>query len=311
MIASNNCWHVENNAAHVFLLAIMLNPPLALLSDDLLVSFVEHVAKLPTKDKDLYNLSLTDRAFTQSCQKYIFRNLQFGSKSKISEKIAKTKKILDENPSLAHQVRVVGFLVPRIECVWLFNDPTFISILQLLSQSPMPPHELHFGGYMFSSFMIKDSILVVRQLAPSFFSRTLTILRLTACEKVPLPLFLISPRLKEVFLDNVGVSYENSYDEYPDNLCSGREAPLLEVLDYRNSHTLIKQMITPPPRFNTPVVLWSNLRVLTLSPHEKGGMACLQPIFDVACNTLEELYLTSTDMDECRCNFFLITQKRI
>jgi hypothetical protein len=108
---------------------------------------------------------------------------------------------------------------------------------------------------------------------------------------VPLPLFLICPRLREVFLDQVGAT-EKSYDKYPDDQCSGREAPLLEVLNYRNSHSLVKQMITPPPRFNTPVVLWSKLRVLTLSPRDKEGMACLQPILDAACNTLEELYLT-------------------
>jgi hypothetical protein len=134
-------------------------------------------------------------------------------------------------------------------------------------------------------------MLVTRQLAESFFSQTLTILRLSEIANVPLPLFLICPRLREVFLDQVGAT-DKSYDKYPDDQCSGREAPLLEVLEYRNSHSLVEQMIAPPPRFNTPVVLWSNLRVLTLAPHDKEGMACLQPILDAACNTLEELYLT-------------------
>jgi hypothetical protein len=281
----------------------MLNLPLALLSDDLLVSIVEHVANPPFKDKDLYNLSLADRAFTQSCQKYIFRKLKFSRQCDIFEKGKKVKKILDDNPSVANQVRIVELLISRHACAWLFNDHTFISILQLLSKSPMPPHELHFGGYMLSSFMIDDPMLVVRQLTHSFFSPSLTILRLTACGNVPLPLFLISPRLREVFIHEVGGAYP-SYDDYPENLCSGREAPPLEVLDYRNSHSLVEQMITPPPRFKTPVVVWSNLRILTLSPHDKEGVACLQPILDAACNTLEELYLTSTDTGGCRCNVF-------
>jgi hypothetical protein len=180
----------------------MLNPPLALLSDDLLVSIVEHVARLPSKDEDLYNLSLADRAFTQSCQKYIFRILQFSMTCDISVKIEKAKKILDDNPSFAYPVRLVQLLISR-ECAWFFNNPTFISILQLLSNSPMPPHELHLGGYMFSSFRIKDSVLVVQQLAQSFFSQTLTILHLTECGDVPLPLFLICPKLREVFLNNI------------------------------------------------------------------------------------------------------------
>jgi len=283
----------------------MLNPPLSLLSDDLLVSLVEHVAKLPFKDKDLYNLSLADRAFTQSCQKYIFRNLKFSSKKKMSRNIIKAKKMLDENPSFANQIRMVELLISG-RTSWVFNDHAFNGVLQLLSKSLMPPHELHLGGHMYYPFMIKDPIIVVRQLAKSFFSQTLTILRLTNCVNVPLPLFLVCPRLKEVFLDQVGAT-EKSYDKYPGDQCSGREAPLLEVLDCRNSHSFVKQMITPPPRFNTPVVLWSNLLVLTLTSPNKEGMACLQPILDAACNTLEELYLTGTDLGECGCSVFTNT----
>ena len=126
-------------------LVSMLNPPLSLLSDDLLVSIVEHVAELPSKDEDLYNPSLADRAFTLSCQKYIFRNLKFSSKRKISKNIIKTKKILDKNPSLANQVRMVELLISR-RTSWVFNDHAFVGVLQLLSKSHMPPHELHFGG---------------------------------------------------------------------------------------------------------------------------------------------------------------------
>ena len=285
----------------------MLNPPLSHLSDDLLVSLVEHVAKLPSKDEDLYNLSLADRAFTLSCQKYIFRNLKFSSNRKISKNIVKAKKMLDENPSFANQVRMVELLISG-RTTWVFNDHAFNGVLQLLSKSLMPPHELHLGGHMYHPFMIKDPIIVVRQLAKSFFSQTLTILRLTKCANVPLPLLLICPRLREAFLNEVGAT-ETSYDTYPDDQCSGREAPLLEVLHCRNSHSFVKQMVTPPPRFNTPVVLWSNLRVLKLYPHEKGGMACLQPILDTACNTLEELYLDSADMGECGCGVFINTMR--
>ena len=126
-------------------LVSMLNPPLSLLSDDLLVSIVEHVAKLPSKDEDLYNLSLADRAFTLSCQKYIFRNLKFSSKRKLSKNIIKTKKILDKNPSLANHVRMVELFISR-RTSWVFNDHAFVGVLQLLSKSHMPPHELHFGG---------------------------------------------------------------------------------------------------------------------------------------------------------------------
>ena len=81
--------------------------------------------------------------------------------------IKRAKKILDDRPSIANQVRTVQLTVPDYEWEGLFNDSAFISILQLLAKSPVPPHELHFG-HMFISF-IEDPILVVRQLAQSFF----------------------------------------------------------------------------------------------------------------------------------------------
>ena len=278
----------------------MLNPPLSLLSDDLLVSIVEQLAKFPFSDGNLKNLSLADRAFTQSCQKYIFRELILGNGRNISKQLRKLKKFLVGKPSFANQVRMVQFAISSKESTSLFKDPNFTSILQLFAKSPMPPHELHFSGLANVSSIIEDPILVTRHLMESFFSQTLTVLRLREIANVPLHLFLICPKLREVFLDEVGATDE-SYDTYPDNHCSGREAPILEVLEYRNSHTLVEQMITPPPRFNTPVVLWSNLRVLTL---DKEGMVYLQPILDAACNTLEELYLNDMYVGKRRCGVF-------
>lgn len=94
----------------------------------------------------------------------------------------------------------------RRENSWLFQHPsgkdlrdkdavTFISFFQLLANSPIPPHELRFYVGLYP---IKDPILVVGQLSQSFFLESLTILHLIVCENVPLPLFLICPRLKEV-----------------------------------------------------------------------------------------------------------------
>ncbi|KIM35978.1 hypothetical protein M413DRAFT_78754 [Hebeloma cylindrosporum] len=264
----------------------MLNPPLSRLSDDLRSRIVECVGH-----RHLNNLSLADRAFTQSCQKYIFRELELSNTDKLSQRIKNLKEVLDDKPEFANHVRMV---VLANETAWLFNDPTFTSIFSLLANSPIPPHTLFFGRFMGNSRKIDDPIFVVRWLMQSFFSQSLTVLHLEECQNVPLPIFLICPRLREVTLDNVGAA-EKSYAKYPDDLCSGRDSASPEVLVYRNSHSLVKQIITSPPRFSTPVVLWSNLRILKLAPNDKEGLPCLQPILDAACDTLEELYLTSLD----------------
>ena len=282
----------------------MLNPPLSLLPDDLLASIVEQLSKLPFADKNLKNLCLADRAFTQLCQTYIFRELTLGNglRGKISKQLKRLEIFLKDKPSFTNRVRMVRLVISP-ENASLFKSPNFTSILRLFVKSLIPPYELYLSGLLDSS-LIGDPVLVLRQLTESFFSQTMTILHVTKCVNVPLPLFLICPRLREVFLDQVRATTDKSYYKYPDNQWSGREAPLLEVLNYRNSHSLVKQMIAPPVRFNTPVVLWSNLRVLTLAPHDNSGMACLQPILDAACNTLEELYLTTKYLGKCRCGVF-------
>ena len=287
----------------------MLNPPLSLLSDDLIASIVEQVAKLPFDQEILMNLSLADRAFTQSCQKYIFQKLILlgGSQRDIFKEIKLRKKILDKKPSFANRVRMVKIAISDEDnATSVIQYHNLTRIFQLLAKSPMPPQELHFGGKAFSWLTIQDPIRVVRRLTDSFFSQTLTILNVSDCNNVPLPLFLIFPSLRELILDQVAAADE-SYKEYPDNQCSGREAPLLEVMEYRNSHSLVQKMIAPPRRFKTPVVIWSKLRILTISPRDKEGVACLQPILDAACNTMEELYLTSIHVGESRCSFFDIT----
>ena len=276
----------------------MLNPPLSLLSDDLLNYIVDHVAnlKLPFSNlyHDLYNLSITDRAFTRFCQAYIFKDLFLGHRlrdnNSISKKLAKIRNILNDEPSFANRVRTVHLTVTETRNRWLFNDPNFITVFQLLAKSLMPPHRLRLIGD-WESFIIEDPILVVGCLMQSFFSQSLTVLDLTHCKNVPLTLFLVCPNLKDVYLDNVEV-FVSRDDEYPGRQCSGREPPSLEYLNYCNSESLVKQMITPPLKFPMAVVDWSKLRVLKLCPQEKEGMVCLQPILDAACNTLEELYLT-------------------
>ena len=83
----------------------MLNPLLSLLSDDLVACIVEQLAKLRYTDTrgNLRNLSLADRAFTQSCQNYIFRKirLETGNETETSEQLTNVKKFFDEKLSLA------------------------------------------------------------------------------------------------------------------------------------------------------------------------------------------------------------------
>ena len=93
-----------------------------------------------------------------------------------------------------------------------------------------------------------------------------------------------------MILERVGTA-DKGYDKYPINQCSGREAPLLEVVKFRDSHILVNRWssyrlgLTHQLSFGQICVFWH------LAPGSEEGMACLQPILDAACNTVEELYL--------------------
>jgi len=280
----------------LFLFAVMLHPPLSRLSDYLLSHIVDRLAESPYLDH-LQNLSIADRAFTQFCQAHIFKELQLGAgsdcgtKKTISMQLEKMGKILDDKPTFADRVRKVEIIILHKQNRWFFSDPTFISIVQLLAKSPIPPHRLNLCGSLRSQDTLEDPIFVVGQLMQTFFSQTLTVLCLAGFKNAPLTLLLICPRLRDILLDHVEA--EKSYETYPEEQCSALELPALERLNYRCSGSLVKQMIAPPPRFHTAVFVWSKLRVLTLCPHEKVDVACLQPILDAARTTLEELYLTN------------------
>ena len=270
----------------------MLTPPLSCLSDDLLAYIVDHLAQIPIWTKNLYNLSLADRAFTYFCQKHIFKTLysgyRSGSRSEIIKKMAKIQGILDDDASIAKSVRIVHLSIEHKKNAWLFKHSTFVGLMKLLAESPKLPHtlRLHFCK---GEIGFEDPVLVIGRLLHSFFSQSLTVLDLKCCKQAPLCLFLVCPGLKEVFLDDVVA--EKSYDQYPGHYYSGREPPALERLDYRGSHTVVRQLLALP--FQAAVVSWSHLRFLTLSPHEREGIAYLQPILDAACDTLEELRLTN------------------
>ena len=145
----------------------MLNSPLSLLS----ASIVEQLTKFPFRvlDVDLKNSSLADRAFTESCQKYIFRQLRLGTRKKISKQLIGVKKLLDDKPSFANRVREIE-LVPMGQAQSLGPEsreesatlPNSTGTLQLLAKSPMPPQDLHFDrGLMFSETINEDPLLVI------------------------------------------------------------------------------------------------------------------------------------------------------
>ena len=138
--------------------------------------------------------------------------------------------------------------ISHTESASLLKDPNF-SRLQLFAnlKSPMPPHELRRTNACAVNHRGSNACH-----ATACGIANLDVLHVSKCANVSLPLFLIHP--KRGILDQVRATINTQITS---------ALPLLEVLDYWKSHSPVEQIISPPPRFNTPVVLWSNLRVLT------------------------------------------------
>ncbi|PPQ84379.1 hypothetical protein CVT26_007381 [Gymnopilus dilepis] len=254
----------------------MLKPPLSLLPYDLLEHIMECVASGSGAStlEDLCNLSLADRAFTDLCQNHIFRKLKIGdisdSKDELRDELAKIRKMLSKTPSIYGRVRIFQLSILEKRNRWLFKSKTLTEILLKLGTSQVPPHTLRLRA----SYGFQDPVLAVYRLRQTFFSRTLTTLHLWDSANVVLDV----------------VTALNDYEDF--SLCTEYTPAALETFRYRTlSHSIVKEMVKPPPIFPTPVVVWSSLRVLEVSPFEKDEMSYLQRIMDAACDTLEELHL--------------------
>ncbi|KAF9561635.1 hypothetical protein CPC08DRAFT_425630 [Agrocybe pediades] len=213
----------------------MLNPPLSTLPYDVLVYIVDHVAAL-SADKDLRALCLTHRVFTYACQKWIFRTLRLygGGKISVDDQLQTKGAILPKAPLLSRWIRKIQLTNVNNQLFWLLSDPRFVSILQMLALSAVPPSELGLAGTIF-----EDDYFLATRLSQSFLPWTLTTLVLRNCQNVPLAIITMLPRLRKLELDLVEAGTWEGCFENDDEIPAGKCSPAIEVFDSRQSHTML------------------------------------------------------------------------
>ncbi|KAJ3501875.1 hypothetical protein NLJ89_g9143 [Agrocybe chaxingu] len=275
----------------------MLFPPLSRLPKELRERIVDLCAKLPEWWIVLSNLALADRAFTYRCHVHLFAELaldnDFGPKKKLRKQIEQKWKILSSNPSLAKLVRVIDIKASDPQ---LFSERNFTKMLELFQVSPVPPHTIRIEKRDEANAQPGRFAAGLEQFS---LSQSLTTIHLDSWANVPLDIFLVCSRLKEVTLESI------EFDKKQTNTRPNNHPPKIEHLWARNSDQLINRfMQIKSPAF--PVVHWSNLLILHVSPHERKTMALVQRILDMTSNTLEQLFLTVlgfSDMPEEKRQF--------
>ncbi|KAF4611446.1 hypothetical protein D9613_004334 [Agrocybe pediades] len=278
----------------------MLNPPLSILPYEILLYIVDCLAALSSADRDLRALSLADRIFTSACQKWIFKTFRLygGGKATVDDQLQTKGKILAQVPLLSHRIRKLQLQDINNQLSWLLSEPRFVSILQMLALSPIPPNELILEGSWYKPVVFSDIHFFTTRLSQSFFPGTLTTLRLWECRDVPLKIITMLPRLKNLYLDAIEAGKEDCL-EYGDELLGSKHIPAIEVLESRQSHTMLASMTAPSLTTGEYILQWDKLRILRLPPQDNKGMQYLPLILSLSYESLEELYLDDLDAKSC------------
>ncbi|KAH6910446.1 hypothetical protein BKA70DRAFT_1463312 [Coprinopsis sp. MPI-PUGE-AT-0042] len=147
----------------------MLNPPLALLSVELLDSIVEHLGQELWPERDLKSLALADRCFTHICQRQIFAEFACVAHAEgdWKQQLRSFHYTLTTNPNVASWVRVIKLIIHgRVEeGTWIFQETLFESTLAQLKITERPPDSLEVYTSSDEELPFREPDLVLRVLS--------------------------------------------------------------------------------------------------------------------------------------------------
>ncbi|KAH6910444.1 hypothetical protein BKA70DRAFT_1424112 [Coprinopsis sp. MPI-PUGE-AT-0042] len=277
----------------------MLNPPLSLLSVELLERVVEYIAEeFDPAARDLKNLALADRQFTSLCQQCIFSEFKcVASEGKIwSRQIQSFLDVVAKKPCVLNWVREVILLVFRSigDEAWVFQNTAFISILNRLAITRRPPEKLYIGSsgdqdIVFHNPEVTLEILF-HSIGPNIVSLTLWF-----CRGVPAELFRLLPRLKHLHLDHAAPQLDKHSRK--EGLCY-RSCPSLETFKFHHSHDLIEQLLDLFNDLEQRLVHFSALRETVFPPSDET-FPSLPSLLDIAQMSLKDLDITAAESPTC------------
>ncbi|KAH6910455.1 hypothetical protein BKA70DRAFT_1270400, partial [Coprinopsis sp. MPI-PUGE-AT-0042] len=271
----------------------MLNPPLSLLSVELLDSIVDHIAQDLWPEGDLKSLALADRCFTPLCQKHIFKEFVCASRhdgGDWKQQLRSFHYALTTNPSVSSWVKAITLVIhARIKGrTWVFHEAAFTSILAQLGSTDSPPTALGVHTSSDEKLPFREPDLVLKVVSESL-APGLVKLSLSFCDGVPMELFLLLPKLKELNLDHI----------FPrlDPLCHTdalpqRSSPALDTFSFRYSHEMLEQLLAPITEQDQSVIDFSTLRILEFAPSDEEAFPSILKILERAQKSLEELIPT-------------------
>ncbi|KAJ3506133.1 hypothetical protein NLJ89_g7037 [Agrocybe chaxingu] len=263
----------------------MLNPPLSLLSVQLLDSIVDYTAKLSAWWKQVASLALADRAFTARCRTHLFKELIILDSRQTDEEwdatIERKWRVLDDKPPLSRHILYIeiGICIP--DRAQVLVDDRFRKISKILNDFPNSGRHLRFG-MVAGQRDLPDPRGFIESI--SLLAPTLTKIQLVGWANLPVEVFLGCPNLKVITLQDVVPAKDAVVT--PGNYSS---PPKIERLEYNVSHMFIEALLRPPNLTTGPTFDWTSLRVLKVSPHEHNDMVHVQPILNATSETLEKL----------------------
>ncbi|KAH6887169.1 hypothetical protein BKA70DRAFT_1334381 [Coprinopsis sp. MPI-PUGE-AT-0042] len=257
--------------------------------------------------EDLKTLALTERKFAPICQARLFEVFQLSpDKRQMQSKLKRGFALFQKNPALARLVRRIRIAPEGTDCGWVFHDNIFKASVQLLAASSRPPVALEIIPQLHGFSVLRDRTFILRRMFQTFLPTSLTTLVIKRCMNVPLTLFLLSPNLRVVELEDTKLSQidleskrvvevdEDSVIQLPkaheENAWYEREAPALVELRYSNSGQVISAFLDPPSHAPRGIVKLSELQRLYLKANPvKKGWKRFQRILNQAQASLVDL----------------------
>jgi hypothetical protein len=211
-----------------------------------------------------------------------------GTKSEMTKTVKRVHGILKtkESSSVSFVRRIRLNLDEQRDPSWLFQDRTFISLMQTLSKAPRPPYQLAIFDWKAST--TKDPEAIVAGLVNSFFSKSLESL-LIWDSQIPENTLFVSPSLRCLELYNVRLLTPKKSSKGGNGRYNDRTPPMLRELDHRISFDVIQRFL--PGEGIKQLADVSQLRVLHMCPEDEENMALAQSLLDNAHKTLEEIKL--------------------
>ncbi|KAF8876878.1 hypothetical protein CPB84DRAFT_1966488 [Gymnopilus junonius] len=279
------------------------DPPIANLSQELIDNIIDHIAADSQPGctgflgGNLQQCALVSRSFRPRSQLQIFSfiHIRGDPSSKRQHIVQNLLQIIHDHPDIAHYIEELSLECTDLEPSWMYEDPSFLSILECISTSGKPLRKLTMiadtrADDGFETLPLEDTGRLLNTFFLPFIAPFITTLSLHRLLNVPIEMVESCVNVTELEL------LEVEFEEWPDSRHQKLPSAQLQRLAYQLGQGAMSKLLNIVPdggnSFNAIDV--SQLKSLIIYTDILSDLKCEQKIIDLSIDALEELQLLTT-----------------